>query len=77
MSVVSVLVPLLLPPAMLGVVLVMARYEDLVLPVPEPSAEEDEEAEEVEGGEGIEGGGGGGGEDVPTAPEPPHPADAA
>ncbi|WP_236239525.1 hypothetical protein [Streptomyces sp. CC228A] len=35
MDLISVLFPLLLPPAMLGAVMAMARYEDLVLPYPE------------------------------------------
>ncbi|GAA4893569.1 hypothetical protein ACFPM3_07200 [Streptomyces coeruleoprunus] len=34
MDFISVLVALLLPPAMLGVVMGMARYEDFVLPLP-------------------------------------------
>ncbi|OII64903.1 MULTISPECIES: hypothetical protein [unclassified Streptomyces] len=35
MGLISVLFPFLLPPAMLGAVMAMARYEDLVLPYPE------------------------------------------
>lgn len=36
MSLISVLIPLLLPPSMLVVVMAMARYEDFILPAPEP-----------------------------------------
>ncbi|MCH0543014.1 hypothetical protein I3F58_26360 [Streptomyces sp. MUM 203J] len=50
MSLLSVLIPLLLPPSMLAVVMAMARYEELVLPEPVPDGADplvDPEAEEA------------------------------